>query len=60
MFSDGKLSLHHNDKAVVQLYAPDESPYYLFSMQGNAAFRDVVLDKALSQQVCASEPNIPI
>ena len=52
-FSDGKLSLHHNDKTVLQLYAPDESPYYLLSMRGNAAFRDLILDKSLSNAVSA-------
>lgn len=50
-FSDGKLSLHHNDHTVLQLYTPDESPYYLLSMQGNAAFRDLILDKAMANAV---------
>lgn len=50
-FSDGKISLHHNDKTVLQLYTPDESPYYLLSMRGNAAFRDLILDKSLSNAV---------
>lgn len=41
------MSFHHNDKAVVQLYAPGDNPYYHMSMQGNGGFRDLILDKNL-------------
>lgn len=41
------MSFHHNDKAVIQLYAPEDSAYYHLSVQGNGGFRDVILDRNL-------------
>lgn len=50
--NEEKVSIHYNDKVVLQLYSPDESPYFQFSMpHGNAVFRDVLLDKSLNQKV---------
>lgn len=51
MMSEGKLSLNHNDKTVLQIGAPDASPYYTLGFTGSAAFRDLLLDQALGVQV---------
>lgn len=49
--SEGLVSLNHNDKTVLQLSAPDSSNYYQMSFQGEANFRDILLDQTLVQQV---------
>jgi hypothetical protein len=55
MMNEEKISLHFNDKAVLQLYSPDESPFFQLSMpQGDAVFRDLLLDKSLTQKAMFS------
>ena len=49
--SEGKISINHNNKTVLQLSAPDDTNYYSFSFSGNSAFRDVILDQALAISV---------
>lgn len=49
-------SQFHNDKAVLQLRAPDhdELNAYLLSFAGDGSFRDLVLDKARSEAIALS------
>jgi hypothetical protein len=50
-FSDSKISIHHNDRAIIQFYAPDESPHYFLSVFGNAGFNDIILDQQSSLEM---------
>jgi hypothetical protein len=55
MMNEEKFSLHFNEKVVLQLYSPDETPYFQLSMpQGIGVFRDLLLDKSLAQKACLS------
>lgn len=53
--TEGVLSLHHNDKTVLQLGAPDASLYYQFSFAGEGVFRDILFEQSLVAQVTIRE-----